>query len=222
MSVLGGSNGRKVQERKTRVDGWTKARRILFLDTFAATCNTALAVRKCGMNESGLRALRRRDPHFAVLYEEALQEGYRRLEAELLARALGQQIGDENPAAEELGQTEPPPFDPVMALKVLQLRNAALSGSICDAIVTPEPGRITFPILTRLAGAGIAVSDEEALRAMALAFKRLKIIVEPGGAVALAAALFHGDAIDRNTVIAVTSGGNVDTDLFALALQRFG
>lgn len=124
MSVLGGSNGRKVQERKVRADGWTKARRILFLDTFAATCNTAFAVRKCGMNESGLRALRRRDPHFAVLYEEALQEGYQRLEAELLARALGQQIGDENPAAEELGQTEPPPFDPAMALKVLQLRNA--------------------------------------------------------------------------------------------------
>jgi threonine dehydratase len=57
---------------------------------------------------------------------------------------------------------------------------------------------------------------------MALAFKRLKIIVEPGGAVALAAALFHGAAIKGDTVIAVTSGGNVDTDLFTAALQRFG
>lgn len=62
MGALGGSNGRKVQKRETRADGWTKARRILFLDTFAATCNTALAVRKCGMNESGLRALRIRKP----------------------------------------------------------------------------------------------------------------------------------------------------------------
>lgn len=95
-------------------------------------------------------------------------------------------------------------------------------GSLCDAILTPEPGRITFPILQRLAGAGIVVTDEEALQAMALAFKRLKIVVEPGGAVALAAALFHGAALQSDTVIAVASGGNVDTEVFALALQRFG
>lgn len=101
-------------------------------------------------------------------------------------------------------------------------RNASMSGSICDAIVTPEPGRITFPILQRLAGAGIVVTDDEALRAMALAFKRLKIVVEPGGAVALAAALFHGNALESDTIIAVTSGGNVDTDVFATALERFG
>ncbi|MBX5215487.1 MULTISPECIES: threonine/serine dehydratase [unclassified Rhizobium] len=101
-------------------------------------------------------------------------------------------------------------------------RNAAMSGSICDAIVTPEPGKITFPILKRLAGAGIVVTDEEALRAMALAFVRLKIVVEPGGAVALAAALFHGEALESDTVVAVTSGGNVDTDIFAMALERFG
>ncbi|WP_434733138.1 threonine/serine dehydratase [Rhizobium sp. YTUHZ044] len=101
-------------------------------------------------------------------------------------------------------------------------RNAAMSGSICDAIVTPEPGKITFPILKRLAGAGIVVTDEEALRAMALAFVRLKIVVEPGGAVALAAALFHGEALESDTVVAVTSGGNVDTDIFTMALERFG
>jgi threonine dehydratase len=101
-------------------------------------------------------------------------------------------------------------------------RNAAVSGSICDAIVTPQPGNITFPILKRLAGAGIVVTDEEALRAMALAFTRLKIVVEPGGAVALAAALFHGDALESDTVIAVTSGGNVDSHIFAMALERFG
>jgi threonine dehydratase len=101
-------------------------------------------------------------------------------------------------------------------------RNAAMSGSICDAIVTPQPGDITFPILKRLAGAGIVVTDEEALRAMALAFVRLKIVVEPGGAVALAAALFHGEALESDAVVAVTSGGNVDADIFAAALQRYG
>lgn len=102
------------------------------------------------------------------------------------------------------------------------VRIPASAASLCDAILTPEPGKITFPILQRLAGAGIVVTDEEALRAMALAFKRLKIVVEPGGAVALAAALFHGPALGSDTVIAVASGGNVDTEIFSLALQRFG
>jgi len=98
------------------------------------------------------------------------------------------------------------------------LRNAALSGSLCDAIVTPEPGRITFPILQRLCGPGIVVTDDQALRAMALAWQRLKIVVEPGGAVALAAALFHGDAIEGDAVGVVCSGGNVDTPVFQRAL----
>ncbi|WP_306934931.1 threonine ammonia-lyase [Agrobacterium larrymoorei] len=100
-------------------------------------------------------------------------------------------------------------------------RNAALTGSICDAIITPQPGNITFPILRRLCGAGIAVTEEEALRAMVLAFQRLKIVVEPGGAVALAAALFHGDALETDTVIAVASGGNVDPAIMADALSKY-
>ncbi|WEX08756.1 threonine/serine dehydratase [Chelativorans sp. AA-79] len=100
-------------------------------------------------------------------------------------------------------------------------RNPAMAGSICDAIVTPSPGRITFPIMKRLCGAGIVVTDEEALHAMALAFDRLKIVVEPGGAVALAAALFHGGEVEGDTVIVVASGGNVDAALFRRALERF-
>lgn len=101
-------------------------------------------------------------------------------------------------------------------------RNAQASGSVCDAILTPEPGTLTFPILQRLAGPGIVVTDDEALRAMAIAFARLKIVLEPGGAVALAAALFHGDAIAGDAVIAVASGGNVDPALFADTIRRFG
>ncbi len=97
-------------------------------------------------------------------------------------------------------------------------RNAQLSGSICDAIVTPEPGQLTFPILSRLAGPGFAVSDAEAMRAVALAFRHLKLVVEPGGAVALAAALFRPDEIAGDTVIVVTSGGNVDAGRFAEAI----
>ncbi|MDK3017183.1 threonine ammonia-lyase [Pseudodonghicola flavimaris] len=98
-------------------------------------------------------------------------------------------------------------------------RNARLSGSLCDAIITPQPGEITFPILNRLCAPGLAVTEDEALRAMALAFTRLKIVIEPGGAVALAAALFHGDRIEGDTAIAVASGGNVDPEVFRLALD---
>ena len=99
--------------------------------------------------------------------------------------------------------------------------NAAPSGSVCDAILTPSPGEITFPLLSRLCGPGLAVSDEEAMRAMALAFSRLKIVLEPGGAVALAAALFHPDQIEGETVIAVATGGNVDAALFQEALAHY-
>ncbi len=99
--------------------------------------------------------------------------------------------------------------------------NAAPSGSICDAILTPTPGDITWPILSRLCGTGITITDDEALHAMALAFQRLKIVVEPGGAAALAAALFHGDEIEGDAVIAVATGGNVDTEVFTQALTRF-
>ncbi len=96
--------------------------------------------------------------------------------------------------------------------------NAAGAASICDAIVTPEPGAITFPVLSRLAGPGLAVTDDEALEAMALAWRHLKLVLEPGGAVALAAALFRGEALADGPVIATASGGNVDPAIFARAL----
>ena len=101
-------------------------------------------------------------------------------------------------------------------------RNNRLSGSLCDAIITPEPGRITFPIMHRLCGPGLVVTEDEALQAMALAFQRLKLVAEPGGAVALAAALFRKDRIESDDVIVTISGGNVDAPVFIDALRRFG
>ncbi|WP_135450987.1 threonine ammonia-lyase [Tabrizicola caldifontis] len=98
-------------------------------------------------------------------------------------------------------------------------RNPTAGGSLCDAILTPAPGALTLPILSRLAGPGLVVSDEQALQAMALAFAHLHIVLEPGGAVALAAALFQPDLSE--TVIAVATGGNVDPAVFAMALKRF-
>lgn len=100
-----------------------------------------------------------------------------------------------------------------------RLRNPATTGSVCDAILTPSPGELTFPIVQRLAGPGVVVSDDQALQAMALAFTHLRIVLEPGGAVALAAALFS-DTTDP--VICVASGGNADRDVFRAALARFG
>jgi threonine dehydratase len=97
-------------------------------------------------------------------------------------------------------------------------RNNRLSGSICDAIITPSPGRLPFPILKRLCGPGIVVTDEECLRAMREAFLRLKLVIEPGGAAALAAVLYHPEAFEGDCVAAVATGGNVDPDMFQRAL----
>lgn len=96
--------------------------------------------------------------------------------------------------------------------------NASQSGSICDAIVTPSPGEMTFPIMQNTCGTGVVVTEDEVLRTMAIAFQRLKIVVEPGGAVGLAAALFHANELTEDTTIAVVSGGNVDATMFARAL----
>jgi len=100
-----------------------------------------------------------------------------------------------------------------------RLANPTETGSICDAIVTPSPGELTFPILQRLAGPGLAVTDGEALKAMGQAFLRLKIVAEPGGAVALAAALYRAGEIEGDAVICTVSGGNVDPAMFGRALE---
>jgi len=115
---------------------------------------------------------------------------------------------------------EPQDFDDMARSLASGVRqaNRAATGSICDAILTPTPGSLTLPILQRLAGPGLAVSDDQALEAIALAFAHLRIVLEPGGAVALAAALFTPDLPD--SVIAVATGGNVDPLTFATALGR--
>jgi len=97
--------------------------------------------------------------------------------------------------------------------------NAMPIRSLCDAIVTPSPGELTFPVMHRLCGPGITVSDDQALRAMAQLFLRAKIVAEPGGAVAVAAALYRGDAIEADTVICTVSGGNADAAMFKRALD---
>jgi len=91
--------------------------------------------------------------------------------------------------------------------------------SICDSLLAPMPGELTFPIQRRLLSDAITVSDDEALHAMAFAFRRLKLVLEPGGAVALAAALQSRVNIHGKTVVVILSGGNVDPDIYARALD---
>jgi threonine dehydratase len=87
--------------------------------------------------------------------------------------------------------------------------------TICDALMAAIPGEITFAINSRLLSKGITASDAEVGTAVGFAFRELKLVVEPGGAVGLAALLAgHIDAGGKNVVI-VLSGGNVDADLYA-------
>jgi threonine dehydratase len=92
------------------------------------------------------------------------------------------------------------------------------AATICDALLAPIPGEITFPINRRHLRGGLAVSDDEALHAMAVAYDLFKLAVEPGGAVALAAALAGHLDIKGKTVAVVASGGNVDPAMFQRAL----
>lgn len=101
-----------------------------------------------------------------------------------------------------------------------RLANIGQPDSFCDAIVTPMPGELTFPILKSLAGPGISVGDDAVLKAMGQALMRLKLVVEPGGAVALAAAL-DGGSIEGEAVICVVTGGNVDEKWLMAAAQSF-
>lgn len=98
--------------------------------------------------------------------------------------------------------------------------NDAREGSICDALMAPTPGDITWQInRTNLSGA-YAVSDDEVLDAMAFAHEALGLRLEPGGAAALAAVLHRHHGTKGQTVAVVLSGGNVDEDIFSRALAR--
>lgn len=94
--------------------------------------------------------------------------------------------------------------------------NAPGTRSVCDAILTPEPGPITWGVGSRLLSGGCVVTDAQVFEAMRLAFRHLKLVVEPGGAAALAAALFAlPEEAQGQTVGIVLTGGNVDAALFA-------
>jgi len=90
--------------------------------------------------------------------------------------------------------------------------------SLCDALMAPKPGELTFALNAPRLAKGVAVSDAQALAAMAFAFRHLKLVLEPGGAVALAAALTHQLDLNGGVAVIIASGGNVDAQVFARAI----
>ena len=100
------------------------------------------------------------------------------------------------------------------------ISNSMKHVSICDALLADKPGKITFEINRLNLNSGVSVTDKESLIAMNTAFKHLKIVLEPGGAVALAAAIFRKINITNKNVLVIASGGNVDKNIFEKCLSQ--
>jgi threonine dehydratase len=100
------------------------------------------------------------------------------------------------------------------------LKNPPEARSICDALQSSPPGRLTFALNRELLAGVLTVSDDEVEAAMAYAFRYLRLVVEPGGAVALAAALAGKVPVQERTTAIIASGGNVDAQMFFAALSR--
>ncbi|RVQ64990.1 threonine/serine dehydratase [Croceicoccus ponticola] len=116
---------------------------------------------------------------------------------------------------------EPTAFDDTARSLASGTREAvpASAKSICDALLCPRPGELTFPINKALLAGGLSVSDEEVREAMRYAFEVMKLVIEPGGAVALAALLSGKAKPVQGATVVVVSGANVDAELFAEAIS---
>lgn len=122
----------------------------------------------------------------------------------------------------EVYSVEPDAFDDTRRSLVSGQREKVAPGaaSICDALLTPSPGELTFPINRKLLAGGLSATDDEVRAAMRFAFETMKLVIEPGGAVALAAAL-HGKAPPSDmALVVVVSGANVDPELFAQVITE--
>ncbi|HJO73714.1 MAG TPA: threonine/serine dehydratase [Rhodospirillales bacterium] len=121
----------------------------------------------------------------------------------------------------EIYITEPDGFDDTARSLAAGTRvaNEANAKSFCDALLSPMPGEMTFFINQQLLAGGFSVSDHQTAQAMKAAFQYMKLVVEPGGAVALAAALSGAYDCRDKTVAVICSGGNVDAKIFADAIM---
>jgi threonine dehydratase len=124
-------------------------------------------------------------------------------------------------SAVEIWGVEPAGFDDLrQSLEAGRRITIAPPGrSLCDALESPSPGELTFPILQRNLAGAVAVTDAQVAEAMRYAFGTLKLVVEPGGAAGLAALLAGLVDVAGRTVGLVLSGGNVDPALFARVIN---
>lgn len=98
--------------------------------------------------------------------------------------------------------------------------NSKRAGSICDALLAPTPGKLTWQINSKHLAGGYAVCDDDVMDAISFAHRVFGIRLEPGGAITLAALLNASHDAKGRTVALVLSGGNVDDDTFNQALAR--
>ena len=101
-----------------------------------------------------------------------------------------------------------------------RVENSKGYSSICDAIITPTPGELTFAINQKHLTKGVSVSDSEVLAAMKIAYEHFNIVVEPGGIVGLAAIMAGKIDVTNRVTVVVCSGGNVDSSLFSTCLEQ--
>lgn len=124
----------------------------------------------------------------------------------------------------EVWAVEPADFDDTRRSLASGLRekNPRLDGSICDALLAPTPAKLPFSINRERLSRVVAADDVAVLEAIRFAYEELRIVVEPGGAVGLAALLADPDALRGRTAVVVASGGNVDAAVFMRALASTG
>jgi len=117
----------------------------------------------------------------------------------------------------EIFTVEPDAFDDTARSLELGRRVAVEPGaqSICDALLTEMPGELTFAVNRRLVSRGLTVSETEVHNAMRFAFSEMKLVLEPSGAVALAAVLAGKVTTSGRSTVAVLSGGNVDFERYS-------
>ena len=155
-ALVSGGKSRALQVRPVRKDGWTAARRRMFLDHLSASCNVRASARAAGMGEHSAYALRRRDPEFAAGWQAAIEAGYDNLRAALIARAMGEPAplpgGDggsedgDGGGEGEAALPDPATMDPQLAIELMRLHQSTLQGR------TKRPGgRLRSPSKTELA-----------------------------------------------------------------------
>jgi len=100
------------------------------------------------------------------------------------------------------------------------VKNKESAKSICDALLAPQPGDVTFPINQTTLDGGLAVSDKEVKKTIIELAEDMKIVVEPGGAVAATALLTNKISVKNKNVVVMISGGNIDYKLFSSIVRN--